>query len=63
MSKPKRERRSKSVSKKKKREPLEVVVSFSAPDPSDLALPNAKVADASAKKADDQERPPVIFRF
>jgi hypothetical protein len=63
MAKPKRKPRTKSVSTEEKREPLEIVVNFSLPDPPPLAFPGAKPTDTTAKKADGPDLPPVIFRF
>lgn len=63
MAKPNRERRRKSVSVDKNQEPLEVVVSFSLPDPPPLAFPGTKPAERPAKKADQRVRPPLTFRF
>lgn len=63
MSKPKGDRRRESVSMNEKREPLEIVVSFSLDDPPSPTAPDAKATDAPAKKTDADERPPIIFRF
>jgi len=63
MAKPKRERQRKSVSSDEKREPLEIVVSFSLPDPPPPTFLGTQPAVQPDKKTSGAERPGVTFRF
>lgn len=63
MAKPKRVRRSKSVSSEEKREPLEVEVRFSLSKPPPPPFIGTPEAPQPAKKADGPEPSPLIFRL
>jgi hypothetical protein len=63
MAESKNARRRKSVPKDQEREPLEVVVSFSAPEPPPLAAAGAKLTPPTAKNVRRSKRRPLTFRF
>jgi hypothetical protein len=63
MAESKNERRRKSVSKDENRESLELVMSFSAPDPPPPAAAGAKPTALTAKNVRRPKRRPLTFRF
>jgi hypothetical protein len=63
MAKPKRDRRSKSVSTPEKHQPLEVEVRFSLAKPPPPPFIVTRETAQPAKKADGPERPPLTFHL
>jgi hypothetical protein len=63
MAKPKRDRRSKSVSTPEKHQPLEVEVRFSLAKPAPPPFIVTRETAQPAKKADGPERPPLTFNL
>ena len=63
MSQPKADRRRNSARKEKTHELIEIVVSFSRPDPKKSAPADDPAAPETVPTTEIQARPPVIFRL